>query len=61
MIHLPNHAFASNGHHDVQYYRFKDFNQHFNDEAKSRLAGMKGGLSTRMGAAPCRAAFIKTT
>jgi hypothetical protein len=27
------------------------FNQHFNDEAKSRLAGMKGGLSTRMLAA----------
>jgi len=45
------HGFASDGRHDVQYYRFKDFNQHFNDEAKSRLAGMKGGLSTRMGAA----------
>ncbi|MBN4060484.1 VWA domain-containing protein [bacterium AH-315-I20] len=45
------HGFASDGRHDVQYYRFKDFNQHFDDEAKSRLAGMKGGLSTRMGAA----------
>ncbi len=45
------HGFASDGRHDVQYYRFKDFNQHFNDEAKERLAGMKGGLSTRMGAA----------
>jgi hypothetical protein len=45
------HGFASDGRHDVQYYRFKDFNQHFNDEAKARLAGMKGGLSTRMGAA----------
>ncbi|MDH5357545.1 MAG: nitric oxide reductase activation protein NorD [Gammaproteobacteria bacterium] len=45
------HGFASDGRHDIQYYRFKDFNQHFNDEAKSRLAGMKGGLSTRMGAA----------
>jgi len=45
------HGFASDGRHDVQYYRFKDFNQHFNDEAKSRLAGMRGGLSTRMGAA----------
>ncbi len=45
------HGFASDGRHDVQYYRFKDFNQKFNDEAKSRLAGMKGGLSTRMGAA----------
>jgi len=45
------HGFASDGRHDVQYYRFKDFNQHFDDEAKSRLAGMKGGLSTRMGTA----------
>lgn len=45
------HGFASDGRHDVQYYRFKDFNQHFDDEAKSRLAGMQGGLSTRMGAA----------
>lgn len=45
------HGFASDGRHDVQYYRLKDFNQHFDDEAKARLAGMKGGLSTRMGAA----------
>ncbi|GMQ87246.1 MAG: hypothetical protein BMS9Abin08_0445 [Gammaproteobacteria bacterium] len=45
------HGFASDGRHDVRYYRFKDFNQHFDDEAKAHLAGMKGGLSTRMGAA----------
>lgn len=45
------HGFSSDGRHDVQYYRFKDFSQHYDDEAKSRLAGMKGGLSTRMGAA----------
>ncbi|MDQ6980419.1 MAG: nitric oxide reductase activation protein NorD [Ghiorsea sp.] len=45
------HGFASDGRHDVQYYRFKDFTQHFDDDAKSRLAGMKGGLSTRMGSA----------
>lgn len=45
------HGFSSDGRHDVQYFRFKDFNQGFDDEAKSRLAGMKGGLSTRMGAA----------
>jgi nitric oxide reductase NorD protein len=45
------HGFASDGRHDVQYFRFKDFNQKFDDEAKSRLAGMKGGLSTRMGTA----------
>ena len=45
------HGFASDGRHDVQYYRFKDFNQTWGDEVKSRLAGMQGGLSTRMGAA----------
>ncbi len=45
------HGFASDGRHDVQYYRFKDFNQPFDDIVKARLAGMKGGLSTRMGAA----------
>lgn len=51
------HGFSSDGRHDVQYYRFKDFNQHFDDEAKSRLAGMQGGLSTRMGAAMRHAAI----
>ncbi|HKJ76710.1 MAG TPA: VWA domain-containing protein, partial [Gammaproteobacteria bacterium] len=45
------HGFASDGRHDVQYYRFKDFNQRFDDEVPARLAGMRGGLSTRMGAA----------
>ncbi len=45
------HGFASDGRHDVQYYGFKHFNQRFDDEVKSRLAGMQGGLSTRMGAA----------
>lgn len=45
------HGFASDGRHDVQYFRFKDFEQPWDDVAKSRLAAMKGGLSTRMGAA----------
>ena len=45
------HGFASDGRHDVQYYRFKDFHQPYDDAAKARMAGMKGGLSTRMGAA----------
>lgn len=45
------HGFASDGRHDVQYYKFKDFDQRFDAEAKARLDGMKGGLSTRMGAA----------
>ncbi|MCK7474641.1 MAG: hypothetical protein MZV49_16120 [Rhodopseudomonas palustris] len=31
--------------------RFKDFDQRFDADAKSKLAGMSGGLSTRMGAA----------
>ena len=45
------HGFASDGRHDVRYYRFKEFDQPYDDEAKSRMAGMTGGLSTRMGAA----------
>ncbi len=45
------HGFASDGRHDVHYYRLKDFEQPFDEEAKARLAGMKGALSTRMGAA----------
>ncbi len=45
------HGFASDGRHDVQYYRFKDFTEPYEDTAKARMAGMKGGLSTRMGAA----------
>lgn len=51
------HGFASDGRHDVQYFRFKDFKHKFDDDAKSRLAGMQGGLSTRMGAAMRHAAY----
>jgi len=51
------HGFASDSRHDVQYYRFKDFNQHWDEEVKARLAGMQGGLSTRMGAAMRHAAW----
>jgi hypothetical protein len=50
------HGFASDGRHDVQYYRFKDFDQPYDEHSKSRLAGMTGGLSTRMGAAMRHAA-----
>ena len=50
------HGFSSDGRHDVQYYRFKDFKQKWDDEAKSRIAGMQGGLSTRMGTAMRHAA-----
>ncbi len=45
------HGFCSDGRHDVEYYRFKDFSQPYNEVAKARLAGMSGKLSTRMGAA----------
>jgi len=45
------HGFDSNGRHDVEYYRFKDFGEPYTDKAKARLAGMTGQLSTRMGAA----------
>ncbi|ANJ67052.1 VWA domain-containing protein [Halothiobacillus diazotrophicus] len=45
------HGFDSNGRSDVEYFRFKDFDDTFNDLAKARLAGMTGQLSTRMGTA----------
>jgi nitric oxide reductase NorD protein len=45
------HGFCSDGRHDVEYYRFKDFDQPYNDGPKARLAGMTGQLSTRMGTA----------
>lgn len=52
------HGFDSNGRHDVEYYRFKDFDAPYDDKAKSRLAGMRGELSTRMGAAMRHAGSI---
>jgi nitric oxide reductase activation protein len=45
------HGFCSDGRHNVEYSRFKDFDQPYNEISKSRLAGMSGQLSTRMGAA----------
>jgi hypothetical protein len=45
------HGFCSDGRHDVEYTRFKDFDQHWDAVPKARLAGMTGQLSTRMGAA----------
>ena len=45
------HGFDSNGRHDVEYYRIKDFDAPYTDVTKGRLAGMTGQLSTRMGAA----------
>jgi hypothetical protein len=54
------HGFDSNGRHDIEYYRFKDFDEPYNDVAKAHLAAMSGQLSTRMGAAMRHAgSFLK--
>ena len=45
------HAFCSNGRNDVRYVRIKDFDTPFAEKAKARLAGLRGGYSTRIGAA----------
>jgi hypothetical protein len=45
------HGFDSNGRHEVEYYRFKDFEAPYDEAARARLAGMRGQLSTRMGTA----------
>lgn len=45
------HGFCSNGRHDVHYYRFKDFEAPYDDLVRARLAAMRAGYSTRMGAA----------
>jgi uncharacterized protein with von Willebrand factor type A (vWA) domain len=45
------HAFCSNGRSEVRYFRIKDFEGSYGEAAKARLAGLRGGLSTRMGAA----------
>jgi uncharacterized protein YoaH (UPF0181 family)/fructose-specific component phosphotransferase system IIB-like protein len=44
-------GFHSNTRHDVRYYHLKGFKEPWGDEVKSRLAEMKAGYSTRMGAA----------
>ncbi|RMD62318.1 MAG: VWA domain-containing protein [Alphaproteobacteria bacterium] len=45
------HAFCSNGRQEVHYQRIKDFDTPYDAAAKSYLAGLSGGLSTRIGAA----------
>lgn len=44
-------AFCSNGREEVRYLRIKDFGQPFGRLAKLRVAGLRGGLSTRIGTA----------
>ena len=45
------HGFASNGRHEIGYWRIKDFDEGHGASSRARLAGMRGELSTRMGAA----------
>ena len=44
-------AFCSSGRQEVRYYRVKDFEEPYGEQSRSRLAGLRGGLSTRIGAA----------
>lgn len=45
------HAFSSDGRKDVRYVRIKDFGEPYGKAGKARLAGLRPGYSTRMGAA----------
>ena len=51
------HGFCSDSRHHVEYYRYKDFDHAYDDDAKARIAGMTGQLSTRMGAAIRHASY----
>ncbi len=44
-------AFCSDGKEDVHYYRIKNFDAPYNATARAYLAGLRGKLSTRIGAA----------
>ncbi len=44
-------GFHSDTRHNVRYFHFKGFTEHWGDEVKARLAAMDAGYSTRMGAA----------
>ena len=45
------HGFNSNGRHEVNYLRFKEFDAPLDDAVLGRLAAVDGALSTRMGTA----------
>jgi hypothetical protein len=45
------HGFCSNGREEVRYYRVKDFAEPYTAVTRARLAGLRGMLSTRLGAA----------
>ncbi len=48
---LAIHGFRSNGRHEVNYLRFKEFGQPMDASVAGRLTAVDGALSTRMGAA----------
>ena len=48
---LAIHGFRSNGRHEVNYLRFKEFHEPLDDQVTGRLAAVEGALSTRLGAA----------
>lgn len=52
------HGFASNGRHEIEYLRFKDFDEAYGDLPRARLAAMASGKSTRMGTAIRHAARL---
>jgi len=45
------HAFCSNSREEVRYYRVKDFAEPYGAVTRARLSGLRGMLSTRLGAA----------
>lgn len=49
-------GFHSDTRHDVRYLHIKGFSESWNDDAKARLAALRAGYSTRMGAAMRHAA-----
>ncbi len=45
------HAFCSNGRSELRYYRVKDFGEPYSPLTRGGLAGLRGMMSTRLGAA----------
>jgi len=45
------YGFCSNGRDEVRYYRVKNFSEKYSSSTLARLAGLRGMLSTRLGAA----------
>ncbi|CAM5761334.1 hypothetical protein LMIY3S_00104 [Labrys miyagiensis] len=48
---IAMHGFCSNGRHEVNYQRIKEFDEPFGARQRARLAALTSNLSTRMGAA----------